>query len=111
MGNRSGSQKQKVVRGDKRFVGRARELMLLEHWFENDEAPMTIFSVTGMGGIGKSSLLSEMLSIAREQGSTAIWMDGRACGTTPSVFMDYFISTLGLELGLLKAKAPIYSHC
>jgi len=77
--------------------------MTLEQWFENEEAPMTIFSVTGMGGIGKSSLLSEMLSIAREREATAIWMDGRACGTTPSVFMDYFISTLGLELGLLNS--------
>ncbi|WP_434752624.1 nSTAND1 domain-containing NTPase [Paenibacillus amylolyticus] len=94
------SQLEKYVRDGKRFVGRARELMILEQWFDNEEAPMTIFSVTGMGGIGKSSLLSEMLSIAREREATAIWMDGRACGTTPSVFMDYFISTLGLELGL-----------
>ncbi|MCM3134208.1 ATP-binding protein [Paenibacillus polysaccharolyticus] len=107
MGNGSESRKQKVARDEKRFVGRARELMILEQWFENDEAPMTIFSVTGMGGIGKSSLLSEMLSIAREQEATAIWMDGRACGTTPSVFMDYFSSTLGLELGLLNSQGNI----
>ncbi|WP_315794751.1 hypothetical protein [Paenibacillus sp. BIC5C1] len=81
----------------KRFVGRAKELMMLDRWLSNPEAPLTIFSVTGMGGIGKSSLLSEMLSVARNQGATAIWMDGRSCGSTPSVFLEYLSSTLGLE--------------
>ena len=98
MGNGSESRMEKVVRDGKRFVGRARERMTLEQWFDHDEAPMTIFSITGMGGIGKSSLLSEMLSIARERGAIALWMDGRSCGTTPSVFMENFISTLGLIL-------------
>ncbi|CAI6081775.1 hypothetical protein PAECIP112173_03320 [Paenibacillus sp. JJ-100] len=98
MGNGSESRMEKVVRDEKRFVGRARERMTLEQWFDHHEAPMTIFSITGMGGIGKSSLLSEMLSIARERGAIALWLDGRSCGTTPSVFMENFISTLGLEL-------------
>ncbi|WP_342554542.1 ATP-binding protein [Paenibacillus sp. FSL R7-0652] len=103
MGNGSEAQYENDVRDGKRFVGRTKELRTLRQWLEHAEAPMTIFSVTGMGGIGKSSLLSEMLSIARERGATAVWMDGRACGTTPSVFVDYFISTLGVELGLLKS--------
>ncbi|WP_426334216.1 hypothetical protein ACN9MH_05870 [Paenibacillus silvae] len=105
MGNGSEAQKETYVRDGKRFVARTRELMLLRQWFEHAEAPMTIFSVTGMGGIGKSSLLSEMLSVSRDRGATAIWMDGRSCGTTPSVFMDYFLSTLGLELELLGREA------
>ncbi|MCW3793397.1 ATP-binding protein [Paenibacillus sp. LS1] len=97
MGNSSEAQYDKYVKDGKRFVGRAKELTTLEQWFEHPEAPLTIFSITGMGGIGKSSLLSEMLSISRDQGATAIWMDGRSCGATPSVFMDYLSSTLGLE--------------
>ncbi|WP_340400782.1 ATP-binding protein [Paenibacillus sp. FSL H8-0079] len=97
MGNSSEAQYDKYAKDGKRFVGRAKELTTLEQWFEHPEAPLTIFSITGMGGIGKSSLLSEMLSISRDQGATAIWMDGRSCGATPSVFMDYLSSTLGLE--------------
>lgn len=97
MGNSSEAQYDNYVGDGKRFVGRAKELMTLERWFNHPEAPLTIFSITGMGGIGKSSLLSEMLSVSRDQGATAIWMDGRSCGATPSVFMDYLSSTLGLE--------------
>ncbi|NMI04572.1 ATP-binding protein [Paenibacillus sp. SZ31] len=97
MGNSSEAQYDKYAKDGKRFVGRAKELTTLEQWFDHPEAPLTIFSITGMGGIGKSSLLSEMLSISRDQGATAIWMDGRSCGATPSVFMDYLSSTLGLE--------------
>ncbi|MCZ4151858.1 hypothetical protein BZG21_46610, partial [Escherichia coli] len=82
---------------DKRFVGRAKELKLLNRWFGDPGAPLTIFSVTGMGGIGKSSLLSEMLEISRDRGATAIWMDGRSCGPTPSIFLEYLSSTIGLE--------------
>ncbi|PQP83033.1 hypothetical protein C0Q44_16945 [Paenibacillus sp. PCH8] len=97
MGNSSEAQYDKYVGGGKRFVGRVKELMTLERWFDHPEAPLSIFSITGMGGIGKSSLLSEMISVSRDRGATAIWMDGRSCGTTPSVFMDYLSSTLGLE--------------
>ncbi|WP_458463144.1 nSTAND1 domain-containing NTPase [Paenibacillus sp.] len=97
MGNSSEAQYDKTVGDGKRFVGRVRELTTLEQWFNHPEAPLTIFSITGMGGIGKSSLLSEMISVSRDRGATAIWMDGRSCGTTPSGFMDYLSSTLGLE--------------
>ncbi|OPG95391.1 hypothetical protein B2I21_25285 [Chryseobacterium mucoviscidosis] len=97
MGNSSEVQYDRYYGHGKRFVGRAKELMMLDRWFSNPEAPLTFFSVTGMGGIGKSSLLSEMLSVARNQGATAIWMDGRSCGSTPSVFLEYLSSTLELE--------------
>ncbi|WP_440116976.1 hypothetical protein [Paenibacillus sp. QZ-Y1] len=97
MGNSSEVQYDRQLGHGKRFVGRAKELMILDRWFSKPEAPLTIFSVTGMGGIGKSSLLSEMLAVSRDRDATAIWMDGRSCGSTPSVFMDYLFSTLGLE--------------
>ncbi|NUU78464.1 nSTAND1 domain-containing NTPase [Paenibacillus xylanilyticus] len=97
MGNSSEVQSDRHDEHGKRFVGRAKEMMTLDRWFDDPEAPLTIFSVTGMGGIGKSSLLSEMLSVSRNRGATAIWMDGRSCGSTPSVFLEYLSSTLGLE--------------
>ncbi|WP_153977202.1 hypothetical protein [Paenibacillus xylanilyticus] len=97
MGNSSEVQSDRHYDRGKRFVGRVKELMILDRWFDHPEAPLTIFSVTGMGGIGKSSLLSEMLSVSRSRGATSIWMDGRSCGSTPSVFLEYLSSTLGLE--------------
>lgn len=86
MGNSSEVQSDRHYDRGKRFVGRVKELMILDRWFDHPEAPLTIFSVTGMGGIGKSSLLSEMLSVSRNRGATSIWMDGRSCGSTPRSF-------------------------
>lgn len=68
MGNSSEVQSDRHYDRGKRFVGRVKELMILDRWFDHPEAPLTIFSVTGMGGIGKSSLLSEMLSVSRNRG-------------------------------------------
>lgn len=50
MGNSSEVQYDRYYGHGKRFVGRAKELMMLDRWFSNPEAPLTFFSVTGMGG-------------------------------------------------------------
>ncbi|WP_338541961.1 hypothetical protein [Paenibacillus tundrae] len=97
MGNSGESRYDSYFGQGKRFIGRIQELNMLNQWFADSVAPLTIFSVTGMGGIGKSSLLSEMMAVSRNRGATAIWMDGRFCGSTPSVFLDYLSSAVGLE--------------
>ncbi|WP_128100601.1 hypothetical protein [Paenibacillus sp. DCT19] len=110
MGNSGESRYDSYFGQGKRFVGRIRELNMLNHWFADSVAPLTIFSITGMGGIGKSSLLSEMMAVSRNQGATAIWMDGRFCGSTPSVFLDYLSSAVGLEMMESGENHPPLTH-
>lgn len=96
MGNSSEAQYDKYLEDGKRFIGRTKELTTLERWFNHPEAPLTIFSITGMGGIGKSSLLSEMLSVSRSRcdgyldGWSIMWGDS---------FRFYGLFVLYIRLG------------
>lgn len=70
-------------------VGREAELAALDDWLLTSEAPTCVFSVTGMGGIGKSTLLSQMVHRARQHDVADVWIDGRACGRSPAGFIAY----------------------
>ncbi|GED67249.1 hypothetical protein BRE01_09510 [Brevibacillus reuszeri] len=81
----------------KLFVGRIKERDSLNEWLDNPEAPLRIFSVTGIGGIGKSSLLAEMLHSARQRSARGLWLDGRSCAQTPVGFLEYISAAVSLE--------------
>lgn len=79
------------------FVGRHAERQRIMHWLNTTVAPTTIVSVTGLGGIGKSTFLTIALQDARKSGARAAWVDGRACfghtegllGQLPPSFIDW----------------------
>lgn len=81
----------------KLFVGRIKERDSLNEWLDDPEAPLRIFSITGIGGIGKSSLLAELLHSARQQNAKGLWLDGRSCGQTPVGFLEYISAAVSLE--------------
>ncbi|QRG68650.1 AAA family ATPase [Brevibacillus choshinensis] len=102
-----------TVRSEERgklFIGRKKERDLLEEWLDDPEAPLRIFSVTGMGGIGKSSLIAEMLHQAREKKVLGLWLDGRSCVQTPVGFLEYIQAAVSLEgvgRGLTNPLEPL----
>lgn len=71
------------------FVGRQAELSALDAWLGEPDPPTRLFHVTGMGGIGKSTLLRRMFERARAEPVTGIWIDGRATSATPAGFLAY----------------------
>lgn len=79
-----------------RFVGRQRELTAVDQWLAAAPGPTCVFSVTGMGGIGKSTLLARILDRARRAQVNGFWIDGRACPRTPAGFLSY-VETAVLE--------------
>lgn len=92
-----GSLDNRSKKRTKLFVGRDRELKLLDEWLDDPKAPFKIFSISGMGGIGKSSLMAEMLWSVKERNVLGIWLDGRSCTPTPVGFLEYLSATIGLE--------------
>lgn len=54
------------------FVGRGKELSALENQLENDNE---YFFVCGIGGIGKTALVSELISRCRERFDGVVWLN------------------------------------
>ena len=70
------------------FVGRSRECNALNAWLATPNAPTRVIALTGMGGIGKSTLLIRLLQLAQEHGSVSAWVDARTCYRTPKGFEE-----------------------
>lgn len=90
-----------------RFVGRAREKAWLEEWLDHAEAPLTLLGVTGIGGVGKSTLLSEYMRVGSEKGLLCLWLDGRHLLPSPLAFMEQLSAALALEAGGGHRSAPL----
>jgi hypothetical protein len=71
------------------FVGRERELAQFRAWLEDPRAQSGVVSIHGVAGIGKSTLLSEMLRLASGTGAIVLRLDGRACTASPSGFLEF----------------------
>lgn len=70
------------------FVGRERECDALNAWLAIPNAPTRIIALTGMGGIGKSTLLIRLLQLAQDHGAVSAWVDARTCYRTPKGFEE-----------------------
>lgn len=70
------------------FVGRQPECQWVQHWLQSHPAPTQVVAITGIGGIGKSSLMMQLLQIARAEGADTAWVDARTCYRTPAGFLD-----------------------
>lgn len=70
------------------FVGRVDERHLLHRWRAEPNPPSTLCGVSGIGGIGKTALLTQWYRDARQHGMVALWVDGRAGVNTPKGFLD-----------------------
>ncbi|NMP24772.1 AAA family ATPase [Sulfobacillus harzensis] len=75
------------------FVGRDAERQRLARWLRSESAPTTIVDITGLGGIGKSTLLNVFLHDAEECGAYTAWIDGRACFGTPEGVLRHLPAT------------------
>jgi hypothetical protein len=64
------------------FVGRGAELDVFERVLGGDD-PARIVFLHGPGGIGKSTLLREVVRRARRRGYDSIWVDGREVAPFP----------------------------
>jgi len=73
---------QLIARDRARFVGRARELLFLERCLSGERRENVIF-ISGHGGVGKSTLLRELLRRATAAGWETFTLDGRDLESEP----------------------------
>lgn len=72
------------------FVGRARELQLLESMIVGEDQSACVVFIHGPGGTGKSSLLNEVAFRCRGKGVSLTQVDARNVEPSPDAFADLF---------------------
>lgn len=70
------------------FVGRDAEKMLFQTALAAHELPFVALYFFGAGGVGKTSLLRELIYLAQELGATAVYVDGRDIEPSPAAFQE-----------------------
>jgi len=81
------------------FHGRTGELALFREILDDGAPGLSVLYVHGIGGIGKSALLAECASIARERQIQTARIDGRLVDPSPGGFLLALAGELGLEPG------------
>jgi DNA-binding CsgD family transcriptional regulator len=89
------------------FIGREQELGVFKAWLDHPDAPLSIITLSGISGVGKSTLLSEFIRLGAERTVLNLWLDGRACAPTPTAFIDYLSATISLETMQTPLHHPI----
>lgn len=94
-----------------RIVGGTREIRALSDWLETPRYSMEIFAVSGIGGIGKTTLLTRMAAEARGAAVRVLWVDGQLCLHTPRDVLAYLDMSLETEYGRVrKADETLLAH-
>ncbi|MFS0723581.1 bacterio-opsin activator [Paenibacillus sp. 1P07SE] len=76
------------------IIGIDQQLDSLAFWMNDPDAGLDLVSVTGIGGIGKTTLLLEMSKMAARGGAMTLWLDGQSELVSPAAFLS------ALELGM-----------
>ncbi|MCA9523484.1 MAG: ATP-binding protein [Myxococcales bacterium] len=77
------------------FVGRERELALFREAVGSQELPVNVISIHGPGGVGKSTLLHELLLHCRSLAVSAELIDARDLSPTPAALIGELARRLG----------------
>lgn len=81
------------------IVGFTRELASFRQWLTDSSSTTSLFDVSGMGGIGKTTLLLEMTKAAAQAGILTLWLDGQSELATSGAFLSGLEASLEIEYG------------
>jgi len=87
-----------------RIIGFDREMKSFTDWLADADAKTSIFSISGIGGIGKTTLLLQMASTARQVSVRSLWLDGRGGLATSGAFLAGLEMSLATEFGRTRDR-------
>ena len=88
-----------------RFVGREGEIQTFQAALQADEPPFQVLYVFGPGGVGKTTLLRELATVAEKNNARALYLDARNIEPSPYAFL----AALGAMLGLQPNESPLHA--
>jgi len=96
---------------ERKTIGLSDELGRFEHWLTDPKAVTELWSVSGIGGIGKTTLLMEMAKTAKRHSVLALWADGLGEMTASGALLTNLETGLESETGRTRAAgAPLLAH-
>ncbi|MCY0877259.1 MAG: helix-turn-helix transcriptional regulator [Firmicutes bacterium] len=78
------------------WVARQPELARLEKWLLDSQAPTKIWSISGIGGIGKTTFLDQISNLVCEHGIRVLHCDGMMGYTGPLDLIEHLSAQLGM---------------
>lgn len=95
----------------RRVIGFASEMKSLEQWLADPGAETQLFSISGIGGIGKTTLLIEMADKSRHSSALTLWLDGQGELSTSGAFLSSIEEALINEYGRVRSpEVPLLSY-
>lgn len=96
-------------------IKRHNELNRLEDWLSGKDNPTTVWSLSGIGGIGKTTFLGQMEELARKAGTPVVRIDCYLGFANASEFLGYLCEQLGLsesgEMRSMSEAANLLLRC
>src|SRR4051794_28756216 len=89
----------------RRFVGRTAERALFRSALTSAELPFQVLYIHGPGGVGKSTLLSELGYLCTQARVPSYVVDGRNVEPMPAAFEGALRATVGVEAGTAPLDA------
>lgn len=80
-------------------IGLEEEIASFEDWLTNPNSETMLYSISGIGGIGKTTLLMEMARGAERASAISLWLDGLGETSTSGAFLTSLEMTLESEYG------------
>lgn len=91
------------------IVGFEKEMASFRGWLANADARMELFAISGIAGIGKTTLLMEIAREADDAGALTLWMDGNHELSTSLAFLTGMEMTLASEYGAIRPpETPLF---
>lgn len=87
------------VESKRRIIGFETEMKVATEWLNDSESETEILYISGIGGIGKTTLLIEMAKVARYYAPRVLWLDGEVGLTTSWAFLTSLEMSLETEYG------------
>ncbi|GEM_PF-1053543 len=86
------------------IIEHTREMEHFNGWLNDQAASTLILSIHGIGGIGKTTLLTEMAGTAQRASLLTLWLDGQSELSSSSAFLSALELGLASEYNRLRAE-------